>query len=345
MNYIKWVKVFIKTILVIGLFVSIFNYIVNPYNTFNHNFNFNFNYTKEKVISDRMTKFYELKHVQPKTILMGSSRVGIFPTEYVEKYVEKPIYNLALAGSSIYEQASYLEYALNNMNLETIIWGLDFFGFNPAKNKKNKEIENRVHRYINYDDYITSLISAKSIKHSISTVKYNIKNKAKGSKLFADLQYKKTIEQEYSESDILKNIEATLKTYSLNKYFLNSNALKEPININNSLKMIKKIVNLAHLRGVKLHIMINPVYKTHLNLYYELGLGNTYSYWKHKLAEITCYYDFLTYNSITNNHLNFRDSAHIRPDLAPLLFGRLFHDDTVKIPKDFGVFVKKKFIK
>lgn len=338
----RWLVVFFKIFLTVLIFFGIFNYIINPYNTFNHNFYFSFNYMKTKVISDRMTKFYELKHVQPKTILMGSSRIGMIPTIYVENYVDKPIYNLSLAGSSIYEQTSYLEYALNNMDITTIIWGLDFFGINPVKNIKNKENEDRVTRYINYDDYLTSLISAKAIKHSLSTIKYNFQNKKKTSKYYADLQYKETIENTYSEQEILQNIEQTLETYTINKTFLTSEEFKKPENINICLEMIDKIVKLAQKKDVKLYILVNPVYKKHLDLYEKLGLSNTYIYWKDKLADITSYYDFLTYNSITNNHLNFRDSAHIKPDLTPMLFGRIFHNNEDNIPKDFGVFVEKK---
>ncbi len=60
-----------------------------------------------------------------------------------------------------------------------------------------------------------------------------------------------------------------------------------------------------------------------------------------EISNITDFYDFSGYNTITMNNYNYYESSHYRPLVGAIIAGRIFNDKSIKIPNDFGVFVTK----
>jgi hypothetical protein len=106
---ILWLKYFSYIVILVIFIISLFNFIINPYGLFPHSHKLNT--IKNHILSDRMTQYYNFKHNKPNVIMMGTSRIGLYPSNYLEKYFPKTskISNMALAGSSIYEQSAYLK--------------------------------------------------------------------------------------------------------------------------------------------------------------------------------------------------------------------------------------------
>lgn len=63
-----------------------------------------------------------------------------------------------------------------------------------------------------------------------------------------------------------------------------------------------------------------------------------------ELVKVTDYIDFTGHNTISENQLNYWDSSHLRKEITPTIFAKIFNDDTIEVPKDFGVFVTKENI-
>ena len=323
------------------------NYIINPYNIFSHSYQGRYNYFKPYALSDRMTKFYEAKHLNPSTLMMGTSRIGLFKYTYLNPYAPKPIYNLALAGSSIYEQTRYLEYMIKHKNIKMIVWGLDFFSFNPDKKNEVTFEDERLNKGIYLDDYITSLLAYRTFEKSIQTIKINFKHnytKELNRPYFEEAQYYKQQGQPYSRNKINKNVRNTLNEYKNHTEFLKSAHFSDPHSIDSSLKRVRYIIQLCKEKKIACVIYTSPVYVTHLDLIYSLGLGNTFDYWKKSLLSIQPYNDFCTYNSVTSNIMNFRDSTHITSNNGEIIFAKNFKNSKIFVPKDFGYTVTAKNI-
>ncbi len=62
------------------------------------------------------------------------------------------------------------------------------------------------------------------------------------------------------------------------------------------------------------------------------------------LTEITPFWNFSGYNSITTDNKFYANQAHYQPSVSRLIAARIFDDKTVIVPKDFGVWVSKKNI-
>jgi hypothetical protein len=58
-----------------------------------------------------------------------------------------------------------------------------------------------------------------------------------------------------------------------------------------------------------------------------------------QLAEISPFWDFTGYNSITTDDRNYYEWSHYRVTVVKYILARVFNDPSVDVPDDFGVFV------
>jgi len=338
MNKLKWIKIFLYSLTFVMSFMMIFNYIVNPLNFFKPNPNATFNRYKRNIFSDRMTLFYELNYVKPKTLMVGSSRIGYFKDDAIEKYVQKPIFNLSIAGSNVYEQSEYIKYAIKNIDIKEVVWSLDFYGFNPDKIPYNGFSKERLTKNIYLDDYFTALMSYRTFERSIKTLKDNKKiNTSNFSYLVEKNQYSELQGQTFTKEEILKHVKITLDEYEHVDNFLKSKNFKNPKSLQKSLSIVKKIVTLCKEKNIKLTIYTSPVYVAHLDLINHMGLTDTFKTWKKELAKITHYTDFCYRNDITTNIMNFRDSSHTISDTGKLIFKKIYDANHTNPNLDFGI--------
>ena len=133
-----------------------------------------------------------------------------------------------------------------------------------------------------------------------------------------------------------------LKGYASENVLFNSEWFKNPSSIVDKFLLIENILALANKHDVQVIFYINPTYYEHLNLIYSLGLGDTYKFFKLKLSELTSYWDFNTYNNITNDKNNFWDNSHMREEIGALIMKKLFEQNASIEQSDFGIFVQQK---
>lgn len=323
---LKWIKVFLLSSFLIIFFVSLFNYIINPYSIFNHGLDSNFP-NKSNLLSDRMSKFYVANYRTPKTIIMGTSRSGLFSEKQLAPYTIGPVYNYSLAGSSIDEQAAYIQYMVTHHKLKTVVWSLDFFTFNPDKPMDQSFDPVRLSETFHENDYFIALFSFQTLNRTTKTVIKNLSSTNADQNISG---------QPFTEKQIDFNIHYTLREYATEKSFLVSEKFKQPHSIDTKLLLVQKIVDLCKQHNVQCILYTSPVYYQHIDMIYAIGLGKTFEAWKTGIARISPFTDFCTYNTITKNKMNFRDSSHVITDIGELIFARIFEDKNVIIPNDFG---------
>lgn len=324
----KWVTRFIAgALLIIGI-VSGINLIVNPYNVFGHGLD-SFAPRKEYVLSDRMSKFYIANRLEPKTIMMGTSRIGLFGESQLAPYLEGPIYNASMAGSTIDEQAAYIRYMVGRGDVKNVVWSLDFFSFNPTKPIDPAFEAQRLSETPYLNDYLISLFSFKTLTRSFKTVKKN---------RFSVPEPDETTGQPFTRKRVDFNINYILRQYATDVTFLKSEIFKNPSSIDPKLALVRETVQFCKERNVTCTLYTSPVFYRHMDMVYGIGLGATFEYWKKGLAGIQPYTDFCTYSALSKEPMKFRDSSHVIGEVGELVFARLFADRHA-VPDDFGILV------
>jgi len=332
MNAKQWIRKFLTFTVAVVLAISVTNYLVNPYKIFSSSPLNSLLPLKKHLLSSRMTQRYEFERIEPLSIMMGTSRMGIFSVAQLAPYLPKPIQNLSLEGASVYEQYRYLRYAIEYGRVKHIIWSLDFFAFNPDKKPDHTFKTKRLDQQVFWSDYGMALFNFKTFKRAWKTLADNMKLEKK-----VDL-----MGQPFSKKQVKAQMKLTLNEYATHDGFLLSQRFKQPHSIDKNLAYVQEIISLCSAHKISCRLYTSPVSASHLALYKTLGLEQTFVYWKEALAALSAYDDFATQNSVTKNILNFRDSSHVIGQVGTLIFAKIFHDSTISIPEDFGIAVPRR---
>ena len=164
MKSLIWIKVLLSLILIIVFSVCLINYIVDPYNLYKTNL---FKNKPKEFEYMRLIKAINIEKIKPISIVLGTSRaeMAIDPDH---EYFIKPSYNLANAGSTMYETKYYLKEAILQGKLKKVLLVADWRMFNDVNMKQVADFEtyfeNRnIYKYLlNYKVFQDSLFTIKN---------------------------------------------------------------------------------------------------------------------------------------------------------------------------------------
>lgn len=163
MKSLIWVKVLLSLILIIVFSVCLINYIVDPYNLYKTNL---FKNKPKEFEYMRLIKAINIEKIKPSSIVLGTSRaeMAIDPDH---EYFIKPSYNLANAGSTMYETKYYLKEAILQGKLKKVLLVADWRMFNDVSMKKVIDFET----YFENRNIYKYLLNYKVFKDSLFTIK------------------------------------------------------------------------------------------------------------------------------------------------------------------------------
>lgn len=304
-------------------------YIIDPVGLNNK---FDFGLYKDVALSYRTQKFVELSNYKPETLLIGGSRVHYLNTQDLEKYTNDKVYNLGFSFSTLEEQYYFLKYSLEHFPVKNVIIGLNLYTFSERLEENNSDFDEEL-----LENGFTIF---KQIKHYVEVplfkylkYVYNNKNTEPAYKNGAITAYHQNIVITNNEKEQMW--ETTLKGYK-EKYedYLEWGE--------DSTHYYKKMVELCQEHDVSLKVFTTAVHSSMLKLIEDTDKMDTFNTWKKEIASIYPYWDFMYENSITKNADLYIDPSHLKQELGPLYFARLFNDKSVDVPKDFGKYIEKK---
>jgi hypothetical protein len=107
-----------------------------------------------------------------------------------------------------------------------------------------------------------------------------------------------------------------------------------PEEMDKAFRAIGELVALAQAHHFQLTFFISPIYS-------QLYLNNAEALLtaKARLAQMTDYYDFSGFNSVTINPINYYEEVHYRYRVGDMIMARIFDVDVTDLQEDFGVLV------
>ena len=311
--------------------IGFFNGIVDPYGIFNSPKISGFNQVKPaKFYNDRLFKAIEITQIQPKVILLGSSRTqwGLDPQHPA---FDEPTYNLALQGANMHETLRYFQHAIANQSqLKTVVLGIDFFMFTDLPNKlifKESRLEKK---YITFEDAISVLFSLDALETSQKTIEEN-KTESETHEFLDGLLL----------VDPRKPLPGSLEEFT--KFIVRGFKEKDEATLSQQkLEFFQALVNLCQNRRIKLKIFISPAHAMQWEASRLNGEWETFEQWKREIVKIAPVWDFSGYNSITTEPIteqmnHYIDSSHYRKEVGDVILSRILDDQTETVPDDFGV--------
>jgi len=166
-NYLKFMCS-ISLILLIS--VASFNYLINPFSIIDYDRIDGVNVIKSQS-SHRIgtIKKYQPIYFQPKTIIVGNSRVemGLEP-QHGNFGLYQPVYNLGVPGPAVRGQLAYAQNVVDNSPIKSIILSLDYRDFlDEQRNEDSKLLPLELNEF---SDKFSALLSLDSLQASIITI-------------------------------------------------------------------------------------------------------------------------------------------------------------------------------
>ena len=336
MNSKKWIKVFLAAPLLCFTFVLGINYIVDPFNIFHtkilkHQFQMNERFMKIEYLDKHNGEF--------NGYMFGSSRIGTTPPSIVEKYIpNSKIYNFTTSSANLDDYITHLKYFIERKYpIETLYLQLDVDNMNHF-GRASSDYLRRFHPHI-----LNQSMSSYYISYLTGLFPFNLKGKILNNINHTDRTDYFLDTGVWTKPDKEKAIIDNCKEFQLYEPSFNRKVNKvNKVNKSNksrrqNLEALQSIKKLSKDNNIKLYIFITPHNKNMMALFNLDGYLN----FLEDISKVTDFYDFSGYNTITVNNCNYYESSHYRPLVGGLIAGKIFKDDTVEIPEDFGVFVTR----
>ena len=335
MNSKRWLLGFLATAVVLGAAVLGFNWLVDPFGVFSHKALEWPSY--EMTMNPRTAKITYLKehHEEYDSYILGCSSVSSFPTDALNTYFDANFYNMIAYGADmldVEQQAFYLVENYEVKNLVVSVYIDNAMNYNeeadPLAYAMPPETtgENPLAFYAKYlfMDPRHSLDKLEAIaQDTYLTQTFDVFDASDGA-------YDKKVR----DAEPIGNMDAYLESYPV---FANYTALSNQTNeeaITGTLESLTRIKQLCEDNGVQLTVVTAPVYVDYLASFPWEQVADFYT----RLAEVTDYWDF-SYSSVSFEPRYFYDETHFRECVGDMALARMFGDESVYIPEDFGAYV------
>ncbi len=351
--------------------LSEFNYIVDPYLLYQSKRVPGFN-DKKPAAANRsvLYKPYNVVSIRPQTIVAGNSRpeMGIDPNSpsWPEEY--GIVYNLTFPGQSTYNQVRALFHGVATGQVEHVLLGIDFNDFlHKRRNVKevvlpkhnsdffkrlliNEEFEeNNGYWMSKIKDFSKALFSLDTLSDSIYTILSQTPNSTDRSTLGFNMARDYYEIVRYEGAWVLFEQKLTELEVS---YFQPGLSLYDSGQWSVELEAIKRVVQMAIDKNIRLILFINPYHYTYLETIHNAGYWAEFEEFKRGLTNAVNQYgkkqvalwDFALYSSYTvspvpkkgdgNPILNwFWEPAHYKAELGDLMLADMFGLSSVKYSK------------
>ena len=328
-QWLTWVLFF--TIINFTL-LGLVNYVVDPFKIFGTNF-----LPYQVQMNERFVKIEYIKknHQKFNAYLFGSSRIGTTEPKIIEKYVpNSKFYNFTVSSANLYDYLLHLEfflqekYPINTLYLQIDLDDMSIYGH------RESDYLSKLHPEVTHE-----LTSVYYMKYLFGFFPMNTRVK-----IMDNLNSKKTKERDIAkgtwslpskEESLLKNCDEYVKHVS--SFNTKHRRVKKYTTAEFSMKALRKIVDLCRVNNIKLHLFTSAHNQNKMDTFFL----EDYNKYLRDISEITSFYDFTGYNSVTKNNCNYYEMSHYRPQVAELIAARIFNDSSINVPSDFGKYIKK----
>ncbi|RTZ75278.1 MAG: hypothetical protein DSZ02_03575 [Gammaproteobacteria bacterium] len=356
-NHARFLRIWGWTITLALALTILFNYAMDPYGLLDTPRHKGFNAKKPLAPSHvRIAKPYQVVTFAPKTLNSGNSRpeIGLDPANSCWEASERPVFNIGLPGSGIYQQARIIQHALAGGSVQQVFWGLDFVDFHTRhegivnrweEGNSHLEFEKRLRvtpdgnpnpsfSWRRLTEHFQTLVSLTALKDSLATLlaqrdPYSSDIRRDGFNPARDyLGIIRWEGQPVLFEQKWKELEKMFSRSNLSIYAGNDRWSPE-------FESVERLLKFAAARKVRVTLFINPYHESYLDIIEASGHQPAFQEWKVRLAELaqdhgTALWDFSLRNSITGEDVPdtggkksimrwFWEPAHYRKTFGDLM--------------------------
>lgn len=312
--------------------LGLVNYIIDPFKVFGSNV-----FPYQVQLNERFVKIEHLKknHHKFNAYLFGSSRIGTTDPKLIEKYVpNSKFYNFTLSSANLHDYEMHLAFFIKEKyEINTLYLQLDLDDMSDYGQDKSNYLR-KLHPEVTND-----LISLYYLKYLFGFFPINthekINNNLENEKTKRYQLHKGTWTLDKKELELKRNCQEYVERVST--FNIKNRRTKTYTTVKPAMKSLKKIIDLCAVNNIKLYVFTTPHNQNKMDTF----ILDDYENYIRDISKITDFYDFTPYSSVSKNNCNYYEMSHYRPQVARLIAGRIFKDKSIKVPNDFGKFIKK----
>ncbi len=332
----KYIKIFLSLIILGFIVVVLLNIVVNPFGLFENKF---FSWRSyEMTQNPRIAKVEYLKDKEFDSFVVGASGSSSFPIEDLEKNIGGNFYNLFYYGADMKDSVDTVKHLIKTQKVKNIFLPL---GITSAAyyDVGNEKMNNRMHCEVDKSSSIK--FYAKYLFANPNYAIDKIKSSKKDSYLQKSFDVFNPITGTYDKS--LRDIEpiGDLDEYlEREKYkeFNTDTRYHQGLNyIDEFIASVEEIKELCDENDITLYVLMCPIYYDNFDRYDNNEVKELYT----RLANTTEFWDF-TKTSISYDARYFYDKTHWRNSVGSMMIAKMFGNNDIYIPKNFGELIDSK---
>lgn len=329
----RWLLLFVGVCLICAAAYAGFNALVDPFGVFGDPLLDWYGY--DMTMNPRVAKvaYLEQHHERYDSYVIGSSKVSSIPVEELNEYTGASFYNMTWYGGGLWDEQRMIRYLLEHYEVRNIVLALDPSIASNYRSESN-DLKQQMHCKVDGSNPLTFY----------------------GSYLFCNPTYALDKLTAYLNRGFLQTADSVYlpETGVYNKQRRDASPIHDMVSylekepgpfaaqagsvsltyIQESVDAVREIKSLCDAAGVNLTVIWNPLSDEELDTYHreqveELLLG---------VAEVTDSWNFLGYGSVQCDPRYYYDNLHYRNCVGTMMLARMFGNEEVYVPDDFGVY-------
>jgi hypothetical protein len=302
--------------------VGAVNWAINPYGAWRTTFiNPAYRLTEGAAdeTTERVSTAYRIRVEQPRTLLVGSSRVlNGMP---IDPGGHDGFFNASLSGASLQELAAVLRLGMANRRLRRVIWGVDFYafderfvGFRHPETRQRLEGDARQLAILRITE---TLLSMRALRDS-SRVLLSAMSRRPRRPLPVSVPWPEHLIKDGLEKDgrgLARADDASIRA-QLENWVVSyvDYRLARP-----QLDLFRKTVDEIRRAELELIVFVPPLSHCELEVIDQAGAWEIFQQWKRELLVAGPYWDFSGYGKLDRTPGFFIDVPHFKPAVGQVI--------------------------
>ncbi len=330
-----WLRMLLATVLIIAFAIGMFNYLLDPYGVFGDPILDWWSYNE--TLNPRAAKMAYLQehHEQYDSYIVGASGSSSYPVEELNEYLDARFYNCFFYGADMADFELMSQYLIENFEVKNLLLNLSL----QIANAYDLPQEDRTtYHYYKVDGSSGFL---RGLQYLFNTPAdswgklrsywsdgylqepYRVFNAETGA-------YDKSRRDAEPIGDLSSYV--TRESYKVfTDYPKNSSSIPH---LEAAMASVARVKALCERKGIRLIVTCQPDYWEANDDYTPEDRAS----FRNALAQITEYWDF-SLSSVSYEPRYFYDQTHFRNCVGSMALARIFGNDSVYVPADFGEFV------
>lgn len=329
----KWLALFIVTALLIASLIAAFNYIIDPFGVFGDRVMKWYSYDMTNNPRTAKISYLDENHDKYDSYIVGCSSTSSFPVDALNKYLDANFYNTIVYGADMLDSEQMIGYIVDNYAPENIVLNVYIDNacvYGEESNKYTHCMPAKLDGSSPLVYYARFLFA--NVEYGIAKIeKYSERGYLPESWCVFD-EETGAYDKRRRDIEPISSLEDYIKDYPVFADY--PGGAKTMPHIEDTLASVRRIKEKCDGCGVNLIVVTAPVYADYLSLFSGVDIKAFYR----GLADVVDYWDF-SYSSVSFEPRYFYDGTHFRNSVGYMAAAKIFGDDSVWMPDDFGHYV------